>query len=98
MRRNRLVDGHEERRAGWQCLLREWLACCCAPTGNWPGGTEAVKATSRNVCLHGETRCHVLSAWREVKAVGGFRSVRVRSEVREVRSDAWQVKIEARAS
>jgi hypothetical protein len=48
--------------------------------------------------LRGESHCHVWSAWREAKVVGGFRSVRARSEVREVILDAGRERSEEKAS
>lgn len=87
-----------ERREGWPGHLPELTACCCGMKGSWRGGSEAAKAASKSGCWRGESHCHVWSAWRGVQVVGGIRSVRVRSEVREVILDAWREKSEERAS
>lgn len=57
-----------------------------------------MKAASESGCWHGESHCRAWSAWRGVQMVGGSRSVRARSEVREVILDAWREKSEERAS
>ena len=66
--------------------------------GSWRGGSEAARAASESGCWRGESHCRAWSAWREVQVVGGIRSVRARSEVTEVRLDAWLEKSEERAS
>jgi hypothetical protein len=89
---------HEETQEGLRRPRQELIACCCEPKGSWPGGSEEVKATSENGCLRGESHCHVWSAWRGAKVVGEFRSVKARSEEREVRLDAGRERSEEKAS